>query len=742
MKHKKLLWVGGGLLGTVLVILALMVFYFPHWLQHKLENETAAESKGIYSLHIKKLKASVFNGTLAIDGLTIKPNFKAWQKLDQNKAPEAGSMLSSFSAEKIRVTHINYLGIIFKKPLQLDSVLIIAPRVNLTKMRADSSATKPFYKTLVGPLKKMHVNNIQVRKADFSYKNNFRNKYNTASLKNLGLVIQNLQLDSAALYDKNRIFYAEEILATVGETDVVLPGQGHRLKMGVVSAGTKKREIKMKAIRLVPLYNTRDLANHQKKSTFWLNLSLPDVLFRNVDFSVYSRSGLMAIDSLLIEKPVLEAFGNGIKLPDSTSKTSSVPEAGNAKPLFRRLGAPLLKMRIKNISVNNAKVNYKDNFRDDFNTIELNSLNLQVKDLLLDSASFYDPKRTFYAASILANTAQTDFLLEDGHYRLKTGAVAINSQAGNVKIGNVKMVPMFSPKELSQRKKRSSVWMNMDIPEVSFEGIDFPGYSRAGNITINSILLNQPRLNAFNDKKHFIQGGDKLFPQDVIRNLKMSLNIGKAEVRDMYIRYDEFDEKALRPGYIILHKFNASVRNISNDKSKMSARNPAISQVSFKFKGDGNLKRSATMKITTRLNLLDPQCRHFMDGTFQNCNLPVFNSIMEPSKSISISSGKVQNGKFRMALTRNSAAGEMQLLYNDFKIKLLDADAKGQSMGSKITSFLANAMVVKSENPEAGQPIRTVAVTVTRRQSQSFVSYWRQCLATGIMASVGIEKTK
>lgn len=174
----------------------------------------------------------------------------------------------------------------------------------------------------------------------------------------------------------------------------------------------------------------------------------------------------------------------------------------------------------------------------------------------------------------------------------------------------------------------------------------------------------------------------------------------------------------------------------------MSARNPAISQVSFKFKGDGNQKRTGTIKVTTRLNLLDPQCRHFMNGTFQNCNLQVFNSIMEPSKAISISSGKIQNGKFRMALTRNSAAGEMQLLYNDFKIKMLNADAKSQSMGNKITSFLANAMVVKSENPEQGKPARTVAVTVTRRQSQSFVSYWRECLVTGIMTSVGIEKTK
>jgi hypothetical protein len=736
MNRKRILLIGALPVAVLLLALGLAVFYFPHWLQLRLEKKVHEDSKGLYSLEIRDLEASLFKKNLTLHGLVLKPDTGKWQALAKNRTAGLTTVLAALKVEKIQVNHLNYFGYLFKKPLELDSLTVFAPSLQVIRMQADTKKQKPVNKSFDGPLKDLRINSIRVKHGNFSYKNDFRNKFNNASLKDLDLQINKLALDSAASADPKRTFYAKSIVATAGETDLLMPNGDHRLKMNVISMGTRTREIKMKTIRLVPLYNTKELAQREKKNTLFLSVELPQLILKNFDFSVYSHSGAIAIDSVLMDDLKVAAFSDGANLAPKEVKPVSADTAA-AKPFYKTLGGPFLKMKVNCLRLRNADCSYKNDYKEKFNTAALRNFDLQVNKLQLDSTSFFNPDRVFYAAAITAKADSVDLLLENGFYRLQGRSVAANSTAKEIQITNLRLVPVYGPQEMAQRKKRSTAWMKLTMPAVLLKEVNFPAYSRSGKIGIGSVLIENAELISYNDKKNFKEvKEEKLFPQDLVQRLKVGLDIGNIEVRNMYVRFDEFNEKATRPGHIALQGIQATIRNITNDKSKMSARNPTVTRLKLSFKNQG------TMQLTSRLNLLDPNCNHSFKGSFGKCDLQVFNSLLEPTFALRIKSGMVKNGRFNMKLNRHSASGDMLLLYDNFKIQLLRSDGKSQSLGDRITSFFANAFVVKSQNPEDGNPPRRVAVNVTREGNQSFISYWRKCLQTGFMTSVGIEKAK
>ena len=552
------------LFGAVAVI---KIFFLESWLQKKVVNLVQEKSKGLYTLHIGHLDASVLGGSITLDNLHLSPDFDLWQKRKEKKTPDLPAYLIKLKSSQLRISGLNYLHLLAGRPIKLNHISLKAPEIIHTQMARDSTEDgRVLYQKLSGPFKGFRVNGIQVTNGTFI----------------------------------NRKF---------GE-------KGDKLKM-------------------------------------------------------------MGVD-------------------------------------------------------------------------------LEIKDLQLDSASFNHPKRFFYAQDVQFTAASTKFLIPGGDYRLQTGAITFATRKAEVTLDSIKIIPLYQPWAMARRKGQAVTTVKVSVPAARLAQVNFPAFSRDSYIDIGQIILESPSIDAYSDYKNFKAKGNQPLLHDMVQQVKTGITLKHSYVKNMYVKYKELDTKSAKPGLITLEKAFITCTNISNDKNRISNKNPAI------IKGQGLVMGKASMRVNIRVNLLDKNGYHTVQGWIGKGDPQILNPILEPTVLLSVKSGFLQKGSFQMQVFRNSATGTMQLYYQDFKVDLLSksestdqepatadkGDNKKQSFGKKVLSAIANKVLIKSDNkpekeivkepaPENG--LRVGKIKVTRRKERSIVTYWIDGLASGVLSSIGMS---
>jgi hypothetical protein len=404
----------------------------------------------------------------------------------------------------------------------------------------------------------------------------------------------------------------------------------------------------------------------------------------------------------------------------------------SSQRLHETLGKQFQKMGINDISIQEGTFRFRNKPQSKAELFSVSGVEVQAKGVKLDSASFQDPNRAFYSESIKASVKEASFSLPDGNYKIKSGPLKASTEDRSMSFTQLRLIPLLSAAEMSRKAGEAVTRFYVQVPGLRLDKVDFGTFSRNSNIYIGSLVAQKPTVNAFKDGKNFPTKGTGIMPHDMIQKLTLGVNIRTAKVRNMYVRYEELAEKAFRTGYVTGSNIDLTLTNLTNDKNLISRKNPAV------LKGNGLIMGKAPMQATVRLALLDPNGYHSMEGSIGKGYPAILNPIVEPTMFVSVKSGVLQSGSFKVELTKASAKGSMQLQYDDFKIDLLNKDKeKKQSLGNKLKSLVADKLVLKSDSEKNGKAPSQGTIQVKRRSERSFLTYWKDCLANGVLTIIG-----
>ncbi|OKL41421.1 hypothetical protein A3841_10200 [Pontibacter flavimaris] len=528
----------------VAVFLFVGLFFFTIWMQHRLERMVAAQSKGVYRLHLHGLETSPFLGSLSVDSLILKPDHERWQQLSKQgqKVPRT---LLELRTGTINLRKLSYTRAFLKQEVRLDELVVQQPTLLLSVMQADTTpAHQPLHETAEGFLQGLAIGKINVRQANLYYRD-----------------------------------------------------------------GTA-----------------------------------PDTLF------------------------------------------------------------------------------------------SLRSFQLAVDDFRLDSASFLAKGRAYYGKKYKLAGANAHVLFPDEFYKLSTDSINVDTQAGELLLQSIKIVPLAEPAAMARAKGEAVTHQEAEAAQVWLKGIDFGEHSRHNTVRVKYALLQSPTLTAFKDKQNFQDKGRKKLPHELVQSIKTPFLIDSLELKSGYIRYAELVPEAAERGHITFHHLNAGFSNISNIKGQVTREKPTIVKASTK------VMDRALLEVTIRLPLLDENGFHTLEGTIGETNLQMLNPILMPTGFVRVESGHVTRGKFRVELNKAQANGSMHLHYNNLKLDLLTKGTGGeQSFGKKVLSKVADKVAIKDSNPSKGEKPRQGTITVTRDPGKSVFSYWKDCLSSGFMSSMGLE---
>ena len=432
------------------------------------------------------------------------------------------------------------------------------------------------------------------------------------------------------------------------------------------------------------------------------------------------------LDSLVVQQPDLMMT---VMMKDTTS---------THKPMHETVDGLLQNMKIGKIDVDGANFRYRTAVDSKSDLVLLKDFHLTVHDYQLDSASFYDRSRAYYSKSIVLKAKSTELNIPNGYYKLTSDSVALNTSNGSFTVRQVSFEPTLDPTSLAKAKDRAVTWMKAEVPTITAEGINYGLHSRANDIDINRVLILEPNLNSYKDKKNFEEKGEKPLPHDLAQSATLKFRVGSIEVKDGYTRYEELAENATETGHIYFTGLNGSISNLTNRPEGISRESPAVVKVQALLMG------KARMQATVSLPLLEKNGYHTLEGSVSSGDPKMLNPILIPTNFIKVDKGQVHTINFNATLDRESAKGSMKALYNNLEIELLSKGATSgddQGLVKNLISEAANAFLIKESNPDdKGEQPRIGEISVSRKKNRSFITYWKDCLASGIMASMGLEK--
>lgn len=100
--------------------------------------------------------------------------------------------------------------------------------------------------------------------------------------------------------------------------------------------------------------------------------------------------------------------------------------------------------------------------------------------------------------------------------------------------------------------------------------------------------------------------------------------------------------------------------------------------------------------------------------------------------------GELQKLEANISGNELAASGDVQVLYQDLKLSLLEKGKGNAGLNKKhVTSFLANLLVLKGDNPKKGKAPRTVEASFKRDPEAGFMALVWKTILVGVLKTIG-----
>lgn len=153
--------------------------------------------------------------------------------------------------------------------------------------------------------------------------------------------------------------------------------------------------------------------------------------------------------------------------------------------------------------------------------------------------------------------------------------------------------------------------------------------------------------------------------------------------------------------------------------------------LSAKLMGEGPLTANV------RFDLEKPDGRFTLKGTLGKIKLSSLNPMIEPEAKVGLKSGTITRMDFNILANDYDGSGELIIRYENLEVELLNKDFKAdEKVLRKIGAFLANKIIIKSNNPNKKGEVKKGNVYFIRETHKSMFAYWWKLIFSGMKSTL------
>lgn len=434
------------------------------------------------------------------------------------------------------------------------------------------------------------------------------------------------------------------------------------------------------------------------------------------------------VNAILLDKPSINMILNKVEKQPDTVK--------NEQTLYEQISKTFKSLHIKSIKVVDADFDYinKTGVKKTKNSIK--HLNISVNDFLLDSLSVNDTSRFYYTKDISFELAGYKSITKDKMYSMKVDTITGSAASKKITIKGLKLTPLYPELTFTRKYNIQKDRYNLAFDKIEFNGVDFLGLNADQKLHAKSLKIGPAKVEVFMSRESppppgFDKGQN--YPHMALKRLNFPAVIDTVKLRNVDLKYGEYNPASKKIGSVEFKSLTGNILNVTNDTLQLKKNNHAVADLNSLLMGTGKLN------VKIDFNLKDKNGAFSYSGNLGKFDMKGLNSLSKNLGLIEIESGNIQKVAFKANGNLRSANGSMEMLYSNLKVKLLSDNIDGEGTKKKgFLSFLANAVLVKDENPKKGEAPRTATMTNSRINSASFFNLMWKTVFVGIKDIVGV----
>ncbi|MCH6200113.1 DUF748 domain-containing protein [Aquiflexum sp. LQ15W] len=392
-------------------------------------------------------------------------------------------------------------------------------------------------------------------------------------------------------------------------------------------------------------------------------------------------------------------------------------------------------IEVKNFRLNDFSVEIKNNLYDSVR-ISLVNMNVNAKEFKLTKEDIENPKSLFDVEMIHGSIEKAQFhfdkfrqstLVEDIDFDTKTKKMSIGYIGLHNKMDRYAYTSLFADRQ---------TWIDISKSKMELSGVNFGSYFKKGIIEVDTLSSDGLHLELFVDKRK--KKDLKKRPQMIhktIENLKQIIHIEHLFLKNSYIKIEERPDNASpRSAFLYFSDINAHITNVSNYIERRGKNRTLELDLTAKLMGEGPL--AANVKF----DLEKPDGRFTLKGTLGKIKLSSLNTMIEPEAKIGLKSGTINRLDFNILANDYDGSGELIIRYENLEVELLNKNYEAdEKVLRKIGAYLANKIIIKSNNPNKKGEVQKGNVYFIRETHKSMFAYWWKLIFSGMKSTLTRE---
>lgn len=433
------------------------------------------------------------------------------------------------------------------------------------------------------------------------------------------------------------------------------------------------------------------------------------------------------MNAIILDNPSINIIHNKVtKRPDTVKDERS---------LYQQISKTLKSIHVKSIRIVDADLDYINGATNKaLNSVK--HLNVNVKDLLIDSLAQFDTTRFYYTKDISFNLSGYRSTGKDKMYTMKIDTIRGSAMGRSMVIKGFQMIPLHPDLAFTRMYKYGKDRYDLKFDEISFEGVDFMKLNTDGDFHARSLKIGPAKAGIFvNRELPPPPGLNKVrnFPHVALKRLPVPTVIDTVKLENIDVAYTEYNPISQKRGTIYFENLTGQITNLSNDSTHLAQNNHAIADL------HARVMKASRIDVRIDFNLTDKNAAFSYKGKVGPMNLLVLNPMAKDMGLVEIESGRMQGASFDIKANASGSSGLVHFNYTDLKVKLLKEGEDGAPVKEKgLLSFLANTLLIKDANPTKGEAARTARVTFERTPSASFFNLLWKSFFIGMREIVGI----
>lgn len=456
--------------GLLMVLLMGFHFWFKAHAKGLIEDMVESKSNNKLKLKIEKIRFNYFSKKIQIE-----------KALFFNTDSTSTGTAYQFEVDNIQLQVSSILPIVFKKQLLIDSLTLINPQIEVTRLKArkkqDTALIKDIsipeemgkiYTSIKDALKMLEIKRFIFNNGTFTLTNKTLPDQIPVRITNIDFYVDNMQVNDLLPAKKQKFLFSDNIVLKTTNQDILFPDGRHRLSFSKFKIDLQKKLVQFDSCTIGAI---KTESNNASFNVFFDALKLT-----NIDFDTLYHAEIIKADSVYCMNP---KFNLEIDADKKTGNKNR-PKLEN---IIQQLTGDI---ELKQVIVQNADFNIKTIKNEVPSSFTFSNNNFEMQGLIVNQQA---PKPITVKSFVMAIRNYENFI-KDSTYTIKFDSVLFRDD--RITLSNF----------LFTKQEGSKIVNTFRIPQFNLQGLSWDDLVFENKLKADQATMFYPNINyAVSNKK-------------------------------------------------------------------------------------------------------------------------------------------------------------------------------------------------------------------------------------------------